>query len=294
MRWQEGAHVLLDRRSFLLALAGTRLLRGQEPERYLCPMDPQVRSAQPGKCPRCGMALVAGIPPLEEFSVECRTQPAVLKPGMPGLLRLQIRRKKTGEIVRDFRMMHERLFHLFLISEDLQYFAHIHPEAQADGTFLLPVTLPHAGWYRLLADVYPAISVPQLLAESITIPGRAPTPVPVSPDLAVKHTENMQVSLSTEPAQPLAGQKTLLFFDCDPVSGLEPYLGAWGHLLAASSDLIDMMHEHPFLADGGPRIQFNLIFPRPGLHRVWVQFQRQGVVNTAAFTVRVRALGEAS
>jgi len=29
---------------------------------YVCPMDKDIRSATPGKCPRCGMTLVKGIP----------------------------------------------------------------------------------------------------------------------------------------------------------------------------------------------------------------------------------------
>src|SRR5262249_4652668 len=109
-------------------------------------------------------------------------------------------------------------------------------------------------------------------------------------DLAPRRTENMEVELVTEPAQPLAGFKTLLFFRVKPAEGLEQYLGAWGHMLTASDDLIDMIHTHPLLADGGPQIQFNVIFPRARAYRVWVQFQRKGVVNTAQFTIPVEEL----
>ena len=94
----------------------------------------------------------------------------------------------------------------------------------------------------------------------------------------------------TEPAQPLAGFKTMMFFRVKPAEGLEQYLGAWGHMLVGSDDLIDLIHTHPFLADGGPQVQFNVIFPRARTYRVWVQFQRKGVVNTAVFTVPVSVL----
>ena len=60
-------------------------------------------------------------------------------------------------------------------------------------------------------------------------------------------------------------------------------------MLAASSDLIDLLHIHPFLVKGGD-IQFNILFPRPGLYRIWTQFQRSGVVNLVVFTVQVKAL----
>ena len=64
-------------------------------------------------------------------------------------------------------------------------------------------------------------------------------------------------------------------------------MGAWGHMLAVSDDLIDMIHTHPYIADGSPQMQFSLTFPRPRVYRVWVQFQRNGVVNTAHFDVPV-------
>jgi hypothetical protein len=57
-----------------------------------------------------------------------------------------------------------------------------------------------------------------------------------------------------------------------------------------SDDLVDTIHDHPFIADGGPDMQFNIFFPREAAYRVWIQFQRKGVVNTVAFTIPVTAL----
>ena len=101
----------------------------------------------------------------------------------------------------------------------------------------------------------------------------------------------MAVELVTDPQQPISGAKTQMYFHVKPGEDLEKYLGAWGHMLVASDDLIDLIHEHPFIADGGPQIQFNVIFPRAKSYRVWVQFQRKGVVNTAHFDVPVKELG---
>jgi hypothetical protein len=110
------------------------------------------------------------------------------------------------------------------------------------------------------------------------------------PDLAPKRSANLEASLTLEPTRPIAGLKTLLFFHLNPGAGLERYLGAWGHMLAVSEDLVDMIHNHPFLGDGGPHVQFNMIFPRPVAYRLWVQFQRQGIVNTVRFDVPVSKL----
>jgi hypothetical protein len=37
-------------------------------------------------------------------------------------------------------------------------------------------------------------------------------------------------------------------------------------------------------------MQFNIIFPRARTYKIWVQFQRKGVVNTASFIVPVSEL----
>jgi hypothetical protein len=264
---------------------------------FVCPMDKDVRSKVPGKCPLCGMTLVANLPDAREFPVRIATKPKILKPGEETLMTFRVEDPLTTKPVHDFVIVHERLFHLFLISQDMQFFQHVHPAMQSDGTFDLDVTFPHPGLYRVLSDFYPAGATPQLIENTLFVPGAGMkfAPAKLTADLAPNKTENLEVSLITDPPQPIAGMKTLMFFRLTPNDGIEPYLGAMGHMLAASSDLIDMIHTHPFLVtdpEGGAvkQIQFNLIFPREGVYRVWVQFQRKGVVNTAVFNIPVTVL----
>jgi hypothetical protein len=257
---------------------------------YVCPMDKDMRSAGPGKCPRCGMTLVLGIPDQVEYPLELTLTPRAPKPGDPVDLAFKIRDPKTGAAVTRFESVHEKLFHMFLVSQDLDFFLHDHPVEAADGTFRYPAHLPKPGMYRILADYYPSGGTPQLTAKTIFVPGGALYTAQLKPDLLPKHAENLEVELTTNPPEPVSGLKTMLFFHVKPGDGLEQYLGAWGHMLAASDDLIDLIHTHPFLADGGPQIQFNVIFPRARTYRLWVQFQRRGVVNTAVFTVPVSVL----
>lgn len=188
--------------------------------------------------------------------------------------------------VTHFELVHEKLIHLFLVSENLEFFEHIHPSLEDDKAFHVGTRLDSSGMYRLLADYYPTGSVPQLSLSTLYVDG------PVSPphlkaSLAPSVGTNLRATLRIEPEQPMAGLETRLFFDLDPYQGLERYLGVWGHMLVASEDLVDLIHTHPFLASGST-IQFNVIFPRAGLHRIWTQFQRRGVVNTVVFTVNVR------
>lgn len=252
-------------------------------------MDPDVRSKTPGLCPRCKMRLVANLPEPRQWPVALTTLPRVPQAGQIFTLRFDVKHPDSGLPVRQFETVHEKLFHLFVVHEDLHFFAHEHPQLQR-GAFTIQTRLPRPGLYRLLCDFYPQGGTPQLVAKTVLVPGPVAAPQPLQPDTSPKQGSNLQVSLRTEPAVPLAGQKTRLFFTLTPSEGLEPYLGAWAHMLCASADLVDLIHAHPTFGEPGATIQFNLIFPREGLHRLWVQLQRQGQVNTVAFTLPVQAL----
>jgi hypothetical protein len=192
--------------------------------------------------------------------------------------------------VSNFNVVHERFFHTFVVSEDLEFFEHGHPRLVADGVFQYPITFPRSGMFRVLGDYYPAGATPQLTSDTVFVPGGAPSPpVHLERDYSPKTAENVRVSVATIPERPLATARTQLRFVVDAPEGLQRYLGAWGHMLTASDDLIDMMHEHPLLADGGPRVEFEIVFPRPGAYRTWVQFQSAGIVNTVHFDVQVDA-----
>ncbi|MBK8314539.1 MAG: copper-binding protein [Acidobacteria bacterium] len=99
---------------------------------YTCPMHLNYRASKPGKCPRCGMELVSAEPGItEEFRLKMEVTPKLPQPGQPVKLNFAVFNPRTGEKVKEFGLMHDRLFHLFLISQDLNDFQHIHPRRLA-------------------------------------------------------------------------------------------------------------------------------------------------------------------
>ena len=273
----------LTRRELALLL-GVPLLRAQAAE-FVCPMDADVRSQAPGRCPRCGMKLVEHTPDFREYPVRFSFTPATIPAQVP----LKIRIDVPG--VTGFEVMHEKQLHLFLVSADLQYFAHEHPVPDGKG-FAHQTLLPKEGVYKVIADFYPKGGVPQLgetLISTAGWPGTlAEAVTTLRPDTEPKQGPNLEVTLRMEQAYP--GVKTLLFFDLAPSDGLEPFLGAWAHMLIVSEDLIDTIHEHPSIADGGKTVQFDVFFPRATNYRLWIQYQRKSIVNTVAFTIPVQVL----
>jgi hypothetical protein len=295
---------MLPRRA-LLSLPALSLAQQPPPEpaekpvEFLCPMDPDIRQHTPGRCPRCGMKLVPGLPDPVQYPLRVTLSPRRPQPGQPLRLRFHILHPKTRRPVPELELVHERVFHLFLISADLQHFAHEHPVPVSPGVFELEWTPPTGGHWRLLADFYPTHATPQLIARSLLLPGGSLLP-PVLADNTDTPQKgiNLDATLQISPQAPIAGEKSLLYYRLSPRAAFEPFLGAMGHLLVASADLIDLIHTHPFLVDGGlatppadhKLIQFNVIFPRPGSYRVWAQFQSAGLVNTIPFNVAVRSL----
>jgi hypothetical protein len=233
------------------------------------------------------MALVAGIPDPAEFHLDLDIEPAAPKPGEPVSLTFRVFDPWKHNPVSKFSVVHEKLFHAFVVSGDLQFFVHDHPTFE-NGVFRYRMQLPKPGMYRVLGDFYPEASTPQLIPKTLFVGSSEPPQVSLARDYSAKPSENLKVDFSIMPIDPVAGIPTQMRFTLDPGDGMQRYLGAWGHMLAASDDLIDMIHTHPFLADGSPNMVFNLVFPRPRVYRLWVQFQRNGVVNTAHFDVPVR------
>jgi hypothetical protein len=284
----------MKRRTFLGALSAANLLRAQVPDPnsiFICPMDPDVRSHDPGTCPRCGMKLASGLPEPTEYHLDLTTTPKAIRPGQPVKLSFAVTDPWKHRPVTKFQVVHERLFHMFVVSQDLEFFLHDHPVFSADGQFHYDnLVLPTPGMYRVLGDFYPDAATPQLISKTLLVPGPPPGPMKTSD---ARKTDAM--SLATVPERPIAGSNTQLHFKLATDDGLQQYLGAWAHMLVASDDLIDLVHLHPFISEiaaaSGPEIQFNATLPRPDhTYRVWIQYQRNGVVNTERFDVRANEL----
>lgn len=247
-------------------------------------------------------------PEMAEYEVKLETTPAAVKPGEKIQLRFFISHPETNEPVKEFNIVHDMPFHLFVVSQDLTYFAHIHPKQQADGSFAIETTLPKAGPYIIFCDVFPVGGLPQVAHRSLVTAGfdgdLFSSQAQLVPDKTLTKTlEGTRFELKLDPAEPVSGRPAALKYHLvdertgEPVKDLQPYLGAWGHTLILSEDARDYLHSHPteIIPDdadraklfGGSDITFDTFFPRPGHYRIWSQFQRQGKVITVSFTINI-------
>jgi heavy metal-binding protein len=290
---------------------------------FVCPMHPDYTLDIAGTCPRCGMALVRATPfDVRDYGFDFTTVPAIVRPGEPAQWRFRIFHPGTGQPITTFEPVHERQYHLFVISQDMEHFQHIHPEEQTDGTWTIDVTLPKAGYYKVLSDFLPSGGAAQLIARPIVTAGYsgslATDGARLVPDATpTKVVDDITATVSYDPPTFVAGLYGHFIFNLTdtatgrPISDLQTYLGAFGHTLIMSEDMVDYVHTHPLdiLASGdddrmpqfvippgadleklrgGPTVTFDGLMPKPGRYRAWTQFRRNGRLHTFVSTFEVR------
>ena len=128
-----------------------------------------------------------------------------------------------------------------------------------------------------------------------------------------KETAGLQLTLAAKQSF-RAGEDTEFTFAIraaatgKPPADLTPYLGAWSHFVFIDETKQSFIHAHPIeeqtgksgnvqahlhaaqaLGDPPAEIRVLTNFPRPGLYKLWAQFQRGDKVIAQPFIVRVGA-----
>ena len=195
-----------------------------------------------------------------------------------------------GAPVTAFDVEHDKQMHLIVVRRDTTAYQHVHPEMSPDGTWTVPLTVPAGGSYRAFADFRPTGGEASTLGVDLDVVGQY-TPVEHQPTRTVQ-VDGYQVDLAGDLAPGQASGLTLTVTrDGRPVTDLQPYLAAYGHLVALRDGDLAYLHVHPDGSPGdgrtpaGPEIRFVADVPSAGTYRLFLDFQHDGVVRTAEFTV---------
>ena len=195
-----------------------------------------------------------------------------------------------GAPITTYAVVHGKLMHLVVVRRDLSGFQHLHPSMAADGTWGIDLALAEPGIYRMIADFTAVVGGQQVattLGTDLTVAGEyAPAALPepahaVATDGFAVGYEGVPTTRSTQPILiGVAGR------DRRPAV-LEPYLGAFGHLVVMREGDLAYVHVHPEAELVGGKVKFWLAMPSAGTYRMFFDFQVAGKVHTAAWTVRI-------
>ncbi|MHA6782162.1 hypothetical protein ACVGOW_14415 [Pseudonocardia saturnea] len=201
-----------------------------------------------------------------------------------------------GAPVTAFDEEHEKRMHLIVVRRDTSGFQHVHPEMAPDGTWSVPLAVPAAGSYRAFADFTPTGGAATTLGVDLAAAGSY-EPVTHAPSRTAQ-VDGYTVELAGDLVPGQTSPVTLTVRrDGAEVTDLQPYLGAYGHLVALREGDLAYLHVHPDGAPGdgvtapGPQVPFAAEVPSAGSYRLFLDFRHGDVVRTAEFTVPTAGSG---
>ncbi|NGX08672.1 heavy-metal-associated domain-containing protein [Mycobacteroides franklinii] len=202
----------------------------------------------------------------------------------------------AGRPFDEYVTAHQKKLHLIVVRTDGRQFRHVHPVFdESSRTWTIPWAWTQTGTYRVFADFEVKGEGSQTkkmtLARTVEVGGDfAPAPATAvrTADEIDGYTVSVEGHLVAGVTRPLTFTVTR---DGQPVTSLQPYLGAFGHLVALRDGDLAYLHAHPEGAEpaegqtGGPTVAFGVQAPTAGRYLLYLDFQISQAVRTATFVV---------
>ncbi len=234
----------------------------------------------------------------QPFTLKVVEWPAHAMAGQPTNLKMQVIDTKESKPQTVFDEAHTKRFHLLIASKDLNWFLHEHPVMGPDGTWSVPITFPAGGDYWIYGDVAPSGKGSRVLITKVSVMGDNPTwdtklrLSTTAVDGGLKGelmTRDIQIGKRTELMVKLTDEKT-----GEPAGDTVKWLGAAGHMMIFHQDGLTVVHSHPAENEANNAlvkqgmVHFSGRFPKPGLYKVYAQFDWRGAVRALGFGIEVK------
>ncbi|OBB76454.1 hypothetical protein A5759_05485 [Mycobacterium sp. 852014-52144_SCH5372336] len=210
----------------------------------------------------------------------------------PGVMAFQII-DVDGQALTEYAVSHDKQMHMIVVRSDGTQYRHEHPVMNPQGVWSLPWAWSAAGTYRIYADFVPEGRTKQpavTLTRTVEVAGPY-VPTPVAPPSSRAVVDGMEVTLTGNlSAGSVSELSARISRGGQPVTSVQPYLGAVGHLVALRQGDLAYLHAHPqgdIPAKGTPveQMRFLVEAPTPGRYLLYLDFQVDGRVRTAHFAV---------
>jgi hypothetical protein len=209
-----------------------------------------------------------------------------------------------GQALTSFATSHEKELHLIVVRSDGTQFRHEHPTMDSAGTWSLPWKWAEVGTYRVYAEFVPDSENAPTYTLTRTVEVAGYYNPATSATLAASKSATVGPYTIELDGELTAGAASELTFtvskDGQRVTNLEPYLGAFGHLVALRDGDLAYLHVHPEGGEpqagdtSGPEVSFHAEAPTAGRYFLYLDFQVDGDVYSAPFVVHANTTASES
>lgn len=222
------------------------------------------------------------------FNMAFRRGAEIIKAGEPVKLFFRPEVANQPNYVVPLTLLHEKKIHLIIMSKDLSYFSHEHPEPSENGEYVCEHTFPSGGQYVLFQDYMPEEDTQQLGRQEIQVAGDQIAKGSVNIVATTWEEDGYEVNIFPNgPAFKVNAAvmlKAVVTKNGRPVTNLEKYLGSLAHVIIISSDTQNYLHVHSMRSvTKGPEIMLHTHFPKSGYYSLFMEFKHEGLVRLASF-----------
>lgn len=257
--------------------------------------------------PAMSVMMTADVPAVEaaDTGLDVRLSVTDARAGTPSRVLITVLDTRTGGPIQDLTRSHGAWMHLIATRGDLGTFAHVHPEPTGrPGELAVEMTFPTGGTYIINTEFRRQGRMNDIhQRQELTVPGAAPLPATVTAGPRSIVIDGVRVTLDGQAQAEGRSDLHLTVADAgtgQPLTDLQPYLAAAGHVVIMRADGTTFAHEHAEVTDEqgrpafavpgstfGPELDVHTEFDGPGMYRIWSQFRlADGTLITAPFTVR--------
>lgn len=201
----------------------------------------------------------------------------------------------------DMAVAHTKKLHLLIVDGTLSDYQHIHPQPDPSkpGSWRFDFAPRFGRTYKVWADVTRPNGEQEYVGTEL-VAGREPAPKPSAAVATKAAVDGLTFSLAF--SGPLkvgqAAQGTIAIAESGtgrPFAGLQPIMGAFGHIVAFAGDWNSIEHVHPLGAEpkleserGGPVIRFHIQPEQAGILKLFAQIRANGRETIVPFTLIVQ------
>jgi len=228
---------------------------------------------------------------VKEYYMQFATAPQSLDAGKEISFSLTPKIKGSESEAVPLETMHDYKIHLILVSNDLSFYQHLHPEYNADGSYTVKTMLKNGGKYVLFADYMPSGSDDKIERFEIVVTGNELEAKLYNKENLTASADGYTVKLESESGK-FATNETNHIAAIISKNGkeinaneLETLMSSKGHMVIISADTKKYIHVHPEVEDN--RLDLHADFDTPGIYHAFFQFQTDGKIHLVDFVLNV-------